>query len=91
MVEDMLRQYILSKFSRICHVLVETKVIYDVTIRRQLNILNWYGLKACMRRKFVPPLYEKNKKLREEIKELVKKRKQIYSRRTKVYKKKAKV
>jgi len=31
----------------------------------------WSDLKACMRRKFVPPSYDRKRKLREEMKELV--------------------
>jgi len=30
---------------------------YDVSIERKYKILNWKKLKACMRRKFVPPSY----------------------------------
>jgi len=37
----------------------------DVT---KLEILNWSELTTCMRRKFVLPFYEKNKKNREKMK-----------------------
>ena len=40
----------------------------EVRIGRKLEVLNWDGLKMCMRRKFVPPV--RKKKLREEMKEL---------------------
>ena len=40
---------------------------YHVSIGRKFKILNWKELKACMRRKFVPPSYlekrEKEKKI----------------------------
>jgi len=39
--------------------------------------LNWSELKACVRRKFVRPSYEQNKKIREEIKDLVKQGRKI--------------
>ena len=44
----------------------------DVRIDTKLEIQYQSDLKACMRRKFVLPLYEKKNKLRKEMKELVK-------------------
>ena len=63
-------------------------------LERKSEVLNWDELKMCMRRKFVPPSYVKNKKLREEMKELVEKgrnfiyREKEYVRRDKEFREK---
>ena len=44
----------------------------DVWIGTTSKVEYWSDLKVCMRRKFVPPSYDRKRKHREEMKQLVK-------------------
>jgi len=66
----------------------------DVRIGRTSKVEYWSDLKACMRRNFFPPSYDRKRKLREEMKNLVRMRRKFvgeekeYARREKEFKEK---